>query len=86
MCACDTVMGSDSGWPNTTVAMTPMAVPAHTRVVFWRVSAGVGQVANYEKQSVIDIQKAQRVLGWSPTPFAEFIKATVDWHTPLLKI
>jgi nucleoside-diphosphate-sugar epimerase len=37
-----------------------------------------------ENQSSIDIEKAQRVLGWEPTPFEDFIQVTTDWHTPLL--
>lgn len=53
-----------------------------------QVAAGLqelgAEVCNYENQSAIDITKAQRVLGWEPTSFAEFIKATTDWHTPLL--
>jgi nucleoside-diphosphate-sugar epimerase len=40
---------------------------------------------SYEGQSCLDISKAQRVLGWAPSTFAEAIKATVEWHRPLLQ-
>jgi nucleoside-diphosphate-sugar epimerase len=39
---------------------------------------------SYEAQSCLDISKAQRVLGWKPTPFVDAMKATVEWHRPLL--
>ena len=42
------------------------------------------EVCNYENQSVIDIEKAKTILGWAPTPFADAIQATTDWHTPHL--
>lgn len=42
------------------------------------------EVCNYENQSAIDIEKAKLILGWAPTPFADVIQATTDWHTPHL--
>ena len=45
-----------------------------------------GAVCNYENQSVVDIAKAQEVLGFTPTPFADVIQATTEWHTPLLSL
>ena len=37
------------------------------------------EVCNYQNQSSIDIEKAKRVLGWEPTPFADAMRDTVDW-------
>ena len=37
------------------------------------------EVCNYQNQSCIDIEKAKRVLGWEPTPFADAMRDTVDW-------
>ena len=43
------------------------------------------KLRSYEAQSCLDIRKAQRVLGWQPTPFADVLSATVAWHIPLLQ-
>eukprot|EP00747_Dinoflagellata_sp_TGD_P027222 gnl/TRDRNA2_/TRDRNA2_132479_c1_seq2.p1 gnl/TRDRNA2_/TRDRNA2_132479_c1~~gnl/TRDRNA2_/TRDRNA2_132479_c1_seq2.p1 ORF type:complete len:271 (-),score=54.80 gnl/TRDRNA2_/TRDRNA2_132479_c1_seq2:28-744(-) len=40
---------------------------------------------NYENQGCIDISKAQRLLDFHPTPLPQWMKTTVDWHTPLLR-
>ena len=40
---------------------------------------------SYEGQSCLDISKACAALSWQPTSFAEAMKATVGWHTPLLE-
>ena len=39
---------------------------------------------NYEKQGVVDTSKAERELGFVPTPLATFMDAVVAWHAPLL--
>jgi len=49
------------------------------------VRLGREKMGSYEGQSCLDISKAKRVLGWKPTPFAEAVKATVEWHRPLLQ-
>ena len=35
------------------------------------------EVCNYQNQSSIDIEKAKRVLGWEPTPFADAMRSGV---------
>lgn len=39
---------------------------------------------SYEGQACLDVSKARSVLGWEPTPWADAIKATAEWHRPLL--
>eukprot|EP00927_Polykrikos_kofoidii_P073705 TRINITY_DN69721_c0_g1_i1.p1 TRINITY_DN69721_c0_g1~~TRINITY_DN69721_c0_g1_i1.p1 ORF type:complete len:386 (-),score=46.46 TRINITY_DN69721_c0_g1_i1:110-1267(-) len=39
---------------------------------------------NYENQGVIDVSKAERVLGFRATPFDHWMQETVAWHSPLL--
>mmetsp|Transcript_3886 Transcript_3886/g.7803 ORF Transcript_3886/g.7803 Transcript_3886/m.7803 type:complete len:363 (+) Transcript_3886:58-1146(+) len=40
---------------------------------------------NYELQGLIDISKAQTVLGFQPTPVSAWMPRTVAWHAPILK-
>ena len=39
---------------------------------------------NYEKQGVVDTSKAERELGFRPSPLDTFVQETVAWHIPLL--
>eukprot|EP01043_Picozoa_sp_COSAG02_P021006 COSAG02_NODE_1054_length_14930_cov_2157.848291_5_plen_73_part_00 len=57
---------------------------ATPEVVASRLAQEGPEVCNYENQSAIDIEKAKKVLGWAPTPFADVIQATTGWHTPHL--
>lgn len=45
---------------------------------------GDANLRNYEKQGVLDTSRAERVLGFRPTPLDTFMEAVVAWHAPLL--
>ena len=35
-------------------------------------------------EGLIHVPTLERVLCWTPTPFKDAIRTTVDWHLPLL--
>lgn len=39
---------------------------------------------SYERQGVLDVRKAERVLGFQPAPLSGWMRETVAWHAPLL--
>ena len=48
------------------------------------VEAAAVALRNYENQGELDVTRARRELGWRPTPLAEWMRETVEWHAPLL--